>query len=140
MDQGTNGVNGPVPAPEDLERRVRDHRESLDAILSELDRRRHELTDWRLQLRRHRKGALVLAGALIGGVAAYVVWRKRRAAGPAHKARRLWRALQRMVANPDAVAKRSPSLDQELLAAAGSPIAAMLAKRLVRHLLLPRER
>jgi len=64
MGEGTGGVNR---SPEDLEREVESIRAQMDPVLNELDVRRHELTDWRLQLRRHGP-TLVKAGAVVAGV------------------------------------------------------------------------
>ena len=136
MDQGTHRMNG-QKTPESLEREVNGIRAGLDAILAELDRRRHELTDWRLQVRRHPFKAALLGGgvlAVVGGTIALAVLRHRRRHRPREKARRLWKALSRMLDDPDAVARPSPSAEQELLAAAGSPVVAALAKRLLRRL------
>ena len=62
MGEGTNGVR---PSPEELERDVERIRDSMAGIVSELDRRRHELFDWRLQLRRHKLGIGLLAGGVV---------------------------------------------------------------------------
>ena len=64
MGEGTSRVNR---TPEDLEREVRDIRQSMDPVLQELDVRRHELTDWKLQLRRHGP-TLMKAGAVVAGM------------------------------------------------------------------------
>jgi hypothetical protein len=51
----------------------------LDRALAEVDRRRHELTDVRLQVRRHpgiAAGTAVALLGLLGGVA-FVIWRGR---------------------------------------------------------------
>ena len=64
MGEGTSRVNR---SPEDVEREERQLREDLDPMLHALDIRRHELTDWRLQLRRHGP-TLMKAGAVVAGV------------------------------------------------------------------------
>ena len=64
MGEGTSRVNR---TPEDLEREVRDIRQSMNPVLQELDVRRHELTDWKLQLRRHGP-TLMKAGAVVAGM------------------------------------------------------------------------
>jgi hypothetical protein len=64
-----------VAEPEKLVHHVEEIREGLTQVVSELDRRRHELMDWRLQLRRN-KGPLLGIGsvlALAGGVTAGIV-------------------------------------------------------------------
>ena len=78
MGEGKTGVNA---KPEEIEREVEQIRGNLDPVLKELDVRRHELTDWRLQLRRHGP-KLARVGAGIAGVIAAVQvvkrFRKRR--------------------------------------------------------------
>ena len=117
--------------PEALEQDVRELRRELDATLRELDRRRHELTDWRLQLRRHWR-ALLAAGLLAGGTVALIVYRKRVRERPLSKVRRMRRALARMIDNPDAVA-RDPGVGSQVLTAAAKPAAAGLVGRLFRR-------
>ncbi|MGE5179622.1 MAG: hypothetical protein ACM3PF_11045 [Bacteroidota bacterium] len=67
MGKGTDGVKA---SPEELEQNVREIRNEMAPVLNELDHRRHEMTDWKLQLRRRApvllKGAAVLA-ALVAG-------------------------------------------------------------------------
>jgi len=57
-------------SPGEIEREVESIRDRLDPVIEELDIRRHELTDWRLQLERHGptllKVGAVLAGAVVG--------------------------------------------------------------------------
>jgi len=56
-------------------------REELGGLVAELDRRRHELLDVRLQFRRHAVAATVTAITLFGAVAGLVwlgIWRFRR--------------------------------------------------------------
>jgi len=71
MGEGTSGVKR---TPEELEREVESIRESMDPVLEELDTRRHELMDWKLQLKRHGptlgKAVAVAAGIFMAvGVA-----------------------------------------------------------------------
>lgn len=64
----------------DVERQIEHLRARLDRSLAELDRRRHELTDLRLQVRRHP--AMMAAGAgvlaVVVGTAALALLRTRR--------------------------------------------------------------
>jgi hypothetical protein len=48
-------------------------REELGGLVTELDRRRHDLLDVKLQFRRHVFGATVTAVTLIGAIAG-VIW------------------------------------------------------------------
>jgi len=57
----------------ELERRLDVQRVDAEAVLEELDRRRHELTDWRLQIRRHGVAMVAIAVALIAGATGVVI-------------------------------------------------------------------
>lgn len=83
MGQGTDGVK---TAPEKLKREVEEIRESMTPVLDELDHRRHEMTDWSLQLRRH--GPALLKGvAAVAALIATVNLVKQRRARAARKRR-----------------------------------------------------
>ncbi|HYJ32573.1 MAG TPA: hypothetical protein VE326_05085 [Candidatus Binatia bacterium] len=66
MGQGTHGVKA---SPEELKREVEAIREEMTPVLDELDHRRHEMTDWKLQLR--RRGPALLG--VVAGIAAVVI-------------------------------------------------------------------
>jgi len=105
--------------------------------VGELDRRRHDLLDWRSQLRKH--GA-VLAAVTAGWVLAIGVTmavrasQKRRRNRPLAKARRLRDALSRMVAHPELVAQPRPSIGRKVVGAAASATVGALAKALINEL------
>jgi hypothetical protein len=66
-------VNGSAGRVRALGEEIGEVRQRLDALVEELDRRRHAALDWRLQLRRHALGLTMSALALIalaGGGAA----------------------------------------------------------------------
>jgi hypothetical protein len=139
MGEGTGRVNGtqagqePRKAARELETEITEIRSRLDRSLAELDRRRHELTDVRLQVKRHpmvtvAAGVTVLA--LFGGVA-YAVWASRQRNKPMSKARRLKHALARMIDEPHKVAKSEPTVPEKVLAAAGTAAATILVKKLM---------
>jgi hypothetical protein len=73
-----------VAEPEKLVHHVEQIREGLTEVVSELDRRRHELMDWRLQLRRNKGPILSVGGvlALAGGVTAGIVLYRARHRAP----------------------------------------------------------
>ena len=71
-DHKAGGVS-PDEAVRYLGAEIADLREELGGLVSELDRRRHDLLDVRLQFRRHVVAATVTAVALIGAVAG-LVW------------------------------------------------------------------
>jgi hypothetical protein len=86
----------------------------LNALVTELDRRRHHMTDWKHLAREHAGsvalGALVVAAALATPVAISRTRRRRRArlsyrsAELADRARRIGRALGRVAKDPDLLA------------------------------------
>lgn len=65
MGKGAHGVNA---STDELKREVEEIREEMTPVLDELDHRRHEMMDWRLQLRRRgptiAKGVLALVAVL----------------------------------------------------------------------------
>jgi hypothetical protein len=105
--------------------------------VNELGRRRRELTDWRLQVRRHGSFVAVAGGVLLGVTAtflAFTAWRSRRHERELRsvrgKARSLRRALARVLEHPDKVASPGPNIGQKILAAGGSALVVALIKRL----------
>jgi hypothetical protein len=84
MDERTPGLEthsdaSPRAVVEELGSEVAGVREELDTLLGELDRRRHDALDVRLQLRRHAVGAGLTAFALLA-TATGSVWRRTGAA------------------------------------------------------------
>jgi hypothetical protein len=136
MGERTDDVRD-IDSPENLEQEVEDIRDNMTDIVGELDRRRHEVLDWRLQLRR-RAGPLAMAAVglviLVGSAAGLSIWRRRRRNRPVAKARRLRDALSRMIAHPELVAQPHPSIAKKALAAAASAAAARLAKTITERL------
>ncbi|HEU4438571.1 MAG TPA: hypothetical protein VFT36_04945 [Methylomirabilota bacterium] len=140
MAQGT-GVVTPTetPASRDprvIEREIRGHRGELSTLVGELNRRRHELTDVKLQLRRHTLGIAtsVLAGGLVlAGSVAYARWRTRQYNTLAARSGRLREAMGRMIDRPERVATE-PTAAQRVLASAGSALAAILIKLVIERL------
>jgi hypothetical protein len=78
-------------------------REDLGSIVSELDRRRRELLDVRLQMRRHPVVVVATAGAaaLLAGTAVALMLRgRRRRQQPTTRVREARRALARLLDHP----------------------------------------
>ena len=107
-DERTNGATA-RPADGEaaervIEREIGDLRQDLDGIVNELDRRRHEAFDVRLQLRRHRT-AVVTAGAVavLIAVGGFVAWRNARLRQDrfAVRLQNLGRAFAIMARNPE---------------------------------------
>ena len=131
MAEEPTGVEPPA-SPETMAREIESLRADLDDVVAELDRRRHELTDWRLQLRRHRGKLLVVAAGVAAAVAGCIVLAVRRhheREQPISKLRRLRAALARVIDNPDAVAP-SP-VGRERAVEAGTKVATSLGQRLL---------
>jgi hypothetical protein len=107
-DLRTNGANAEPTDGEAAERAIEHEighlRGELDGIVSELDRRRHEAFDVRLQLRRHRT-AVAAAGAvaLVIAVGGFVAWRnsRRRQGQLLVRLQNLGRAFAIMSRNPE---------------------------------------
>ena len=123
----------PENGPHELEGEISEIRGRLDHSLAELDRRRHEATDIKLQIRRH-PGAVAAAGGvvllLLGGVA-YAIWAAHRREQPMNKAKRLRLAVSRMIDEPQKVAKAEPTVPEKILGAVGVTVATILAKKLM---------
>jgi hypothetical protein len=123
----------PQQRAREIEGEIDDIRRSLDRDLSELDRRRHEATDWRLQLHRHSRlvaGVGIGVLALVGGLVAVSV-AKRRREHPRRRAQRIGLALRRGYENPEKVARREPSVAVKLLAAVATTVGTSLAKKYI---------
>lgn len=147
MGEGTPRVvdgNGSGRRVRELGDEIVDVRRRLDALVVELDRRRHNVTDWRRQLRRH--GGTVAAGALVVAVAVaapVVIARMRlrrratlvaRGTELTRRARRLGQAFERIAENPDrlAPAAAGAGLGSRTAVAVATMIAQALATGVLR--------
>jgi hypothetical protein len=132
MDEAARGVNAlPAVEPRDLEHQVQDIRGNIDHIVDELDRRRHDLFDWRLQLRKHALAFGALAAVLVftmAGTVALSVWQRRRRSRPMAKAKRWRSAVARVIDHPEWVARPYPSVGRKVLASAASAFSGGVAK------------
>jgi hypothetical protein len=119
-------------------------REDLDVLLAEADRRRHEVMDVRLQLRRHAAIALFTGMTILGGAAAMVrLGVRRRRQRLSARAGRLRQAVSRMVDQPHRVAAEPTFLGRILTAtviSAAASLANSLVKKAVEQLLENRPR
>jgi hypothetical protein len=141
VGEGTSGVkegNGTAPAeqpraPREIERDIEHLRTRLDRSLAELDRRRHELTDVRLQMRKHPAvfiGAGAVVVLLLGGIG-YAVYRSRKREEIPEKAKRLRIAIGRAVDEPHKVARGEAPVWEKIVAAVGTTIAVNLTKKMI---------
>ena len=93
MGEGTDRVR-------DLVREIDGLREEMTPLLRELDHRRTNALDFRLQARRHL-ATVTMAALGIAGLAGWAVWssvhERRQRRRPMAKARRLRRAVERLV-------------------------------------------
>ena len=67
MDERTPGVKG--SSPEELEREVARIREELEPVARELDVRRHEMMNWRHQVKRNAPKAARIVGVMLAVLA-----------------------------------------------------------------------
>jgi hypothetical protein len=138
MDERTPGLKthsdaSPRAVVEELGSEVAGVREELDTLLSELDRRRHDALDMRLQLRRHAVGTGLTAFALLATATGSVWlthWRRGRRARLTAKAGRFYHALSRMTEHPERVAAE-PTIPAKIVTTAASAAVAALAKKLL---------
>lgn len=125
------GKAGDERPPRQIENRIDGLRRELGDIVSELDRRRHEAFDLRLQAKRHPM-ALGIAGvtvaAAIGVGLALAVRRRRARQRPLERARRARLAFERLMDDPEHMARES-TVGEKILAAAGTAVASLLVKR-----------
>jgi len=132
-------AKGPSPAvrKEALRRDIEENRRIVAEIVTELDERRRELMDARLQFRRHR--ATILAGllgfALLTGTSVLLIVRRQQLRQrPTARARRFAAALSRMADRPETVARPSPSVRAKAFGSAASGASGVLAKKLAERI------
>ena len=156
MGQGTTRViedNGASGRVRELGDEITDVRRRLDALVMELDRRRHNVTDWKRHLRRHAGtvavGALVVAVAVAAPVLLTRTRSRRRTSslvargvGLTRKARRLGQAFERIAHDPDRVAPTVTvaSLGSRTIVAMAAMMAQALATSILRAVVTQRAR
>ena len=121
---------------EELEHDVDLIRANLGDLIGELNYRRRDALDLRLQLQRHA-GRVVLVGVVLigmvaGGIALFVS-HLRRQRSLRTRASRLGKALRRALAHPEHVAERRPSVPRKIAAAGGSAIASAIGKQVAKR-------
>jgi hypothetical protein len=121
MGEGTPHVaesHGASPRVVALSAAATAARDRLETLLAELRRRRDEVLDWRMQLRRYRGPLTIVLGGIVAAAAASVAvqiarsrrqaWLAARVAELTDKAERLGRAIGRVVQDPDRLAPVAP--------------------------------
>jgi hypothetical protein len=119
--------------PEKVETQLEGTRDRLGGLLSELTRRRHDLTNFRLQLQRHRLAVVATLAsvlALASGAVAMAMRRARAQRGMGARARRMRMALGRMVAHPERVAGGDTPIGRAVAKVALTSAVGVLAKKL----------
>jgi hypothetical protein len=141
MGEGTNrvGVDNETN-PDHLSERVEESRRRLDALVAQLDERRHVVTRLKGSVIENRV-LLIAAGlltvAVASGLVALGVKRHRKQQRLRPRVRRLFEAFGRMSDHPDRVASEAPNLLGKLLTAGASTVTTTLLKRGVEKLVRP---
>ena len=142
MGEGADRVNGAEETVGRVSGEIVAHRGELGVLVAELDRRRHEAFDLRLQARRHPVAVAVAVATLalaVGGLVALAVAARRHRRRPSVRAREARRALSRIWEKPHRVGAE-PSLTGKIVAAAATAAAAALARRAVQRRVAPASR
>jgi hypothetical protein len=119
------------------ERGIDEIRDHLGDLMTELNRRRREVMDLKLQFQRRPVamvlGAVVLVGVLAGTITLIALHWHRRRSLPG-RADRMRAALRRVARRPELLAEPEPTVSHKVAAAGGSAIASALGKQLVKKL------
>jgi hypothetical protein len=108
-------------------------REELAGLVAELDRRRHELLDVKLQARRHAFGMAVTSVALLATASGFVwlgAWNSRRRRTTLSRVGRLREAISRVIDRPERVAAE-PGVPARIFTAAANAAVATVIKRIL---------
>ena len=123
--------------PAKLERDVEGIRDNITDIVSELDRRGHEMLDWRGHLRKHAWLLVAVGASCLVGLGVTIVAdgaRRKRRNRFWSKARRLREAVARIIEHPELVAQPKPGIGRKMLGAAVGATTTVLAKTLVQQI------
>jgi hypothetical protein len=137
MVEPTNGAGGVAESPRETVRQLAGQitklRDDLGGLVTELDRRRHEALDVKLQIRRNAREITFTSVALIGVAAGSVwlnIWRHRRRKRVSARVGRLQQAMSRMIERPERVAAE-PTVTMKIITAAANAAAATLIKKVL---------
>jgi hypothetical protein len=136
IDSGPRLQSSPQETVRQLSGEIATLREDLAQLVAELDRRRHEALDVKLQVKRHALD-VVLTGASLVAAALGLRLATRRARphrGLFAKAHQVRDGLSRIVEKPERVAAKPTALTKILTAAANAAAAIVIKKGLERGL------
>jgi hypothetical protein len=142
-----NGKSSPGASPQESTRQLDGEiaalREELAGLVAELDRRRHELVDVKLQIRRHALGLTLTGVALLATASGFVwlgAWHARRRRTVLSRFGRLREAVSRVIDRPERVAAEPGVPARVLTAAANAAVATAIKKVLERGIQRARHR
>jgi hypothetical protein len=127
----------------ELAHQIHDVRKDFGELLGELQKRRRDATDVRLQARRHPWAAGTAAGVAVGLLTLLVtrrVRRRRDLKDPRARRQRLRAAFARMAEDPDRVQVNGQGTLRHLATAAGTAFLTSLARRMASEATMPRRR
>lgn len=133
----------PAKKTQVLEGEIEDLRDELGVLVSELDRRRHEVMDVKLQIQRHAVPVALIGIGTVAALGALIAWRvhaKHERERPMERARRLRIALERAAEHPDRVAAKDPTkvsqIGAKVVTALATTAAIAVAKKMVDRAML----
>jgi hypothetical protein len=113
MGERTTGLDDPAI----LEQQIDSIRRNLTGIVRELDHRRHDLTDVKMQIDKHKPELLAAAGSVVvvaGVVGAVAFFVSRRSKKLGVRATHMRKAIGRILEDPNRLARKEPSIWKKL--------------------------
>jgi hypothetical protein len=137
IHNGRESSVSPRELTRQLEGEIAILREELSQLVAELDRRRHEALNVKLQVKRHAPGLLISGGALIAAAAGFVwfqTWRSRRLPRVRSQVHQLREKLMALVPRKATQPERPRVINGILTAAANAAVAVGIKKLVERGL------
>lgn len=128
MGERTTGLDDPAI----LELQIDSIRRNLTGIVRELDHRRHDLTDVKMQIDKHKPELLAAAGSVVVvagalGAVAFLLRRRNRKLGV--RATHLRKAIGRILEDPNRLARPEPTILKKVATALVVAVAAAAGKK-----------